>query len=98
MWSGGRAFGRAVGWLNTGPSHHQHGRHHHHYQCHRPSLPLSFARVSFYFGRRVGGLIQRSAGGGTSLTYLSPCLKYFSHFFFLLLLGLMGAVNPRNML
>lgn len=90
-WSGVRE--RAVGWLNTGPSHHQHGRHHRHYHCHRPSMPLSFARVSFYFGHYVGGWIQQLSGWLARRDLLIALPQAFSFFSFFLFLCYWGSLS-----
>lgn len=57
--------GRAVGWLNTGPSHHQHGRRRRHYHCHRPRAAALRTRVTLLRPRcgwedpRLGGWLAR---------------------------------------
>lgn len=56
--------GRAVGWLNTGPSHHQHGRRRRHYHCHRPRATGLRTRVTLLRPRCgwVDPATQRVAG------------------------------------
>lgn len=94
--------GRAVGWLNTGPSHHQHGRRRRHYHCHRPRAAALRTRVTL-LRPRCGWEDRDSAGGWRAVTYLSLCPKHSGRLFSLLFaffrrpgsLGL-GASYGRN--